>query len=187
MFNYNIKNKNMNNKIESRIYTLDDKKKIKVKIEKLNTRELIEKIKNVILKNNPQLSYTKNSSGVLLFFHNLTNETYDKIELLLKKHESEKIKSIEILSDEKTIITSEQVSNLKEPPQNNNRLSTLEKNIIKKKDYYEKLKEENNCDLDIIYKSDDDPDIFLNKISDKKDDIDKHVKSSIKSKSKKKI
>jgi hypothetical protein len=177
----------MSNKIEPREYTLDDKKKIKAKIEKLNTRELLEKIKNVILKNNPQLSYTKNSSGVLLFFHNLTNETYEKIELLLKKHEAEKIKSIEILSDEKTTITSEQVSNLKDPIQNNNRLSSLEKNIIKKKDYYEKLKEENNCDLDIIYKSDDDPDIFLNKFSDKKDDIVKQEKSSIKLKSKNKI
>jgi hypothetical protein len=174
----------MNNKIESRLFTLDDKKKLKEKIEKLNTRELIEKIKNIILKNNPQLSVTQNSSGVLLFFHNLTNETYEKIELLLKKHDAEKIKSIEILSDEKSNLTSEQVLNLKEPIHNNNRLSSLEKNIIKKKDYYEKLKEENNCDADIIYKSDDDPDIFLSKFSDKKDDTTRQIKSKTKLKSK---
>jgi hypothetical protein len=168
--------------MESRLFTLDDKKKLKEKIEKLNTRELIEKIKNVILKNNPQLSYTQNSSGVLLFFHNLTNETYEKIELLLKKYEVDKIKSIEILSDEKSVLTLEQVSNLKEPQQNNNRLSSLEKNIIKKKDYYEKLKEENDCNVDIIYKSDDDPDIFLSKFSDKKDDTTKHIIPKAKSK-----
>jgi hypothetical protein len=176
MFNYNIKNRLMDN----RIFTLDDKKKLKEKIEKLHTRELIEKIKNIILKNNPQLSYTKNSSGVLLFFHNLTNETYEKIEFILRKHEAEKIKTIEILSDEKSSITIEQVSNLKELPQNNNRLSSLEKNIIKKKDYYDKLKEENNCDEDIIYKSEDDPDIFLNKFSDKTDDNINKKKSNTK-------
>jgi hypothetical protein len=176
----------MNNKIESKIFTLDDKKKLKGKIEKISSREIIEKIKNIILKNNPQLSYTQNSSGVLLFFHNLTNETYEKIELLLKKMDAEKIKSIEILSDEKSNITFDKISNLKEPLQNNNRLSSLEKNIIKKKDYYEKLKEENNCDLDVIYRSDDDPDIFLSKFSDKKDDIIKQEKI-IKSKTKNKV
>ena len=163
--------------MEPKIFTLDDKKKLKEKIEKNNSRETIEKIKNIILKNNPQLSYTQNSSGVLLFFHNLTNETYEKIYLLLKKHDAEKIKSIEILSDEKTSITLDTITNLKEPQQNNNRLSSLEKNIIKKKDYYEKLKEENNCDLDIIYRSDDEPDIFLSKFSDKKDENPKLEKS----------
>jgi hypothetical protein len=154
--------------MEGKIFNMDDKKKLKEKIEKLSTRDLIEKIKNVILKNNPNLAYTKNSSGVLLFFHNLTNETYERIELLLKKYEAEKIKSIDILSDDTPALTLEQVSDLKEPIQNN-RLSSLEKNIIKKKDYYDKLKEENNCDTDIIYRSDDDPDIFLNKYSDKKE------------------
>jgi len=162
--------------MEAKIFTLDDKKKLKEKIEKNNSREIIEKIKNIILKNNPQLSYTQNSSGVLLFFHNLTNETYEKIELILKKYDAEKIKSIEILSDEKSNITFDTITNLKEPQQNNNRLSSLEKNIIKKKDYYEKLKEENNCDLDVIYRSDDDPDIFLSKFSDKKDKIDDTIK-----------
>jgi len=175
--------------MEAKIFTLDDKKKLKEKIEKNNSREIIEKIKNIILKNNPQLSYTQNSSGVLLFFHNLTNETYEKIELILKKYDAEKIKSIEILSDEKSNITFDTITNLKEPQQNNNRLSSLEKNIIKKKDYYEKLKEENNCDLDVIYRSDDDPDIFLSKFSDKNDKIHDKVnnnitKSKIKSKGK---
>lgn len=168
--------------MDNKIFTLDDKKKLKGKIEKINSRDMIEKIKNIILKNNPQLSYTQNSSGVLLFFHNLTNETYEKIELLLKKNDAEKIKSIEILSDEKSSITLDKISNLKEPLQNNNRFSSLEKNIIKKKDYYEKLKEENNCDLDVIYKSDDEPDIFLSKFSDKKDDTIKQEKRITKSK-----
>ncbi len=142
--------------------TFEFKKKLKERIEKLTEKEHIEKIKQVILKNNPDLSYTQNSSGVLLFFHNLTENTYLKLDTYLRKIDSDKIKRITNLTDDEVVTT-----NLSEKIQVNNiRLSSLEKNIIKKKDYYEKLKEENNVDTDIIYKSDDDDmDIFLNKDS----------------------
>jgi hypothetical protein len=138
------------------------KKKLKERIEKLTEKEHIEKIKQVILKNNPELSYTQNSSGVLLFFHNLTDNTYQKLDMYLRKIDTDKIRKITTLTDEELV-----TPNLSEKIQVSNiRLSSLEKNIIKKKDYYEKLKEENNVDTDIIYKSDDDDmDIFLNKDS----------------------
>jgi len=158
------------------------KKKIKDRIEKSTSKENIEKIKHIIFENNPNLEFTQNSSGVLLFFHKLSQETYEKIDNLLKKYEHEKIKKIKLLSDEnspKMQITAEQVSNIKDSTQSI-RLSSLEKNIIKKKDYYEKLKEENECDSDIIYRSEDDPfdssDLFLNKNSDKKEDKKKSNK-----------
>jgi hypothetical protein len=138
------------------------KKKLKERIEKLTEKEHIEKIKHLILKNNPDLSYTQNSSGLLLFFHNLTETTYQKLDTYLRKIDSDKIKRITNFTDDEVITI-----NLSEKIQVSNiRLSSLEKNIIKKKDYYEKLKEENNVDTDIIYKSDDDDmDIFLNKDS----------------------
>ena len=150
----------MNSKNEK--ITFEFKKKLKERIEKLTEKEHIEKIKQLILKNNPDLSYTQNSSGVLLFFHNLTETTYQKLDTYLKKIDSDKIKRITNFTDDDIVTT-----NLSEKIQVNNiRLSSLEKNIIKKKDYYEKLKEENNVDTDIIYKSDDDDmDIFLNKDS----------------------
>jgi hypothetical protein len=143
-------------------YSFDMKKKIKERIDKINTsREHIEKIKQIIFKYNPNLPHDKNSSGVLLFFHALEDITYQKIDIYLKKIEFEKIKQLTTtnISDEDLIAPT-----LSENFNNNIRLSSLEKNIIKKKDYYEKLKEENNVDTDIIYKSDDDDmDIFLNK------------------------
>ena len=111
------------------------------------------------------MSYTQNSSGVLLFFHNLTDITYQKLDMYLKKIEFEKIKQLTTtnISDEDIDAVEIVPPNVSENI-NNIRLSSLEKNIIKKKDYYEKLKEENNVDTDIIYKSDDDDmDIFLNK------------------------
>jgi hypothetical protein len=150
----------MNSKNEK--ITFEFKKKLKERIEKLTEKENIEKIKHLILKNNPELSYTQNSSGVLLFFHNLTDNTYQKLDTYLRKIDTDKIKKFTTLTDDDLI-----TSNLSEKIQINNvRLSSLEKNIIKKKDYYEKLKEENNVDTDVIYKSDDDDmDIFLNKDS----------------------
>ncbi len=149
----------VSSKIEK--YTFEFKKKLKERIEKINSKDHVEKIKQIIFKNNPNISYTQNSSGVLLFFHNLTEITYQKIDTYLKKIEFEKIKQLTTtnISDEDII-----APNVSENFTNNIRLSSLEKNIIKKKDYYEKLKEENNVDTDIIYKSDDDDmDIFLNK------------------------
>jgi hypothetical protein len=148
----------VSSKIEK--YTFEFKKKLKERIEKINSKEHVEKIKQIIFKNNPNISYTQNSSGVLLFFHNLTEITYQKIDGYIKKLEFEKIKQITTtnISDEDFIH-----HNISENFNINNRLSSLEKNIIKKKDYYEKLKEENNVDTDVIYKSDDDMDIFLHK------------------------
>jgi hypothetical protein len=142
-------------------YSFEFKKKLKERIEKLSEREYIEKIKQIIFKHNPSLSYTQNSSGVLLFFHNLTDETYSKLDSYLKKMDTEKVKKITMTMTDEELIEPQ----LKESiSQNNIRLSSLEKNIIKKKDYYEKLKEENNVDTDIIYKSDDDDmDLFINK------------------------
>ena len=101
-----------------------------------------------------------------MFFHNLNDITYQKIDLYLKKIDNEKVKKITLnITDEEQKQIEITQSNLNDNyNQQNSRLSSLEKNIIKKKDYYEKLKEESNIDTDIIYKSDDDEmDIFLNK------------------------
>lgn len=145
-------------------YSFESKKKLKERIEKLTERENIEKIKQLIFKNNPNLSYTQNSSGILLFFHNLTDDTYNKIDLFLRRIDNQKVKQItSTYTEEDDTITA--TAEFSDSYTNNIRLSSLEKNIIKKKDYYEKLKEENNVDTDIIYKSDDDDLELLPKIS----------------------
>ena len=152
----------VSSKIEK--YTFEFKRKLKERIEKINSKEHVEKIKQIIFKNNPNMSYTQNSSGVLLFFHNLSDVTYQKLDMYLKKIEFEKIKQLTTTNISDEDLDVEIVAPNMSDNFNNIRLSSLEKNIIKKKDYYEKLKEENNVDTDIIYKSDDDDmDIFLNK------------------------
>jgi hypothetical protein len=156
------------------IYSFESKKKLKERIEKLTEKENIEKIKQLIFKNNKNLSFTQNSSGILLFFHNLTDDTYNKIDFFLKKLDNKKVKQItSTYTEEDDTFTPD----ITESYTNNIRLSSLEKNIIKKKDYYEKLKEENNVDIDVIYKSDDDDLEILTKVVP-----NKNVKKSKKTK-----
>ena len=52
-------------------YTIEDIKVILKKIENVKERKHVEKIKEIIYKENENLSVTKKSDGILLFFHNL--------------------------------------------------------------------------------------------------------------------
>ena len=61
-------------------YTISDKKILIQKINDLKDNDKIKKVKQIIFKENPDLSFTKNSSGILLFFHNLNHDTYAKLD-----------------------------------------------------------------------------------------------------------
>ena len=143
----------------SKTYTFEFKKKLKEKIERLTEKKHLEKIRDIIFKYNPDISVSQNSSGMLLFFHNLTDETYNKIENYIDKINKDIIKELTIsyantLSSD--INDSEDI-NIKNIEISNIKLSSLEKNLIKKKDYYDKLEVENN--------NKEDDDIFLDKDS----------------------
>jgi len=146
----------------SKIYTFDSKKKLKEKIEKITEKKQLHRIKDIIFKCNPDINVSQNSSGMLLFFHNLSDDTYIKIDNYISKLDKDKIREITAsLTDEEVKIKIND-NYLYKNSNNNIRLSSVEKNLIKKKNYYEKLNQENNIDLDIVYTNKDD-DIFLNK------------------------
>lgn len=130
-------------------YNIEDIKKILLKIEGLKERKYIEKVKKIIFDENPDISTTKKSSGVLLFFHNLTQETYKKLESFFNKLENEKINKItSTLSEsyDKTLSDIDTTSNSKI------KLSNAEKKLIKKKEYHKEIEQK----TDDIYISDDD-------------------------------
>jgi hypothetical protein len=130
-------------------YNIEDIKKILSKIECLKDRKHIEKVKKIIFDENPDLSTTKKSSGVLLFFHNLTQETYKKLETFFNKLENEKINKItSTLSEsyDKTLSDIDTTSNQKI------KLSNAEKKLIKKKEYHKEIEQK----TDDVYISDDD-------------------------------
>lgn len=142
-------------------YNIDDIKKILLKIEGLKERKHIEKVKKIIFEENPDLSTTKKSSGVLLFFHNLTQDTYKKLEIFFNKLDNDKINKItstlsesydKNLSDIEptTEPTTEPTSEPTSEPKI--KLSNAEKKLIKKKQYHKEIEQTTND----IYISDDD-------------------------------
>lgn len=117
----------------SKTYTFDSKKKLKEKIEKISEKKQLQRIKDIIFRCNPEINVSQNSSGMLLFFHNLTDDTYIRIENYISRLDKEKIKQFtDTFTDEEiklkindNYITNNSSSNL--------RLSSVEKNLIKKK------------------------------------------------------
>ena len=130
----------------SKIYTFEFKKKLKDRIEKITDKKTLEKIRDIIFKYNPRISVSQNSSGMLLFFHNLNEFTYNRLDYFLNKLDNDKIK---VLTASYTD-TQEDIK-IKINDKNNVKLSSIEKNLIKKKDYYDKLQEENNSNVDDIF------------------------------------
>jgi CHAD domain-containing protein len=140
-------------------YKIDDIKKLLSKIEQVKEKKHIEKIKNIIFKENPELTTTKKSSGTLLFFHNLSQNTYKKIDAYFLKLEKEKIESITATISDTLDETSDIKSDKRtdEEPKHIVKLSNSEKKIMKRKEYYNQINSDNKTDD--VYVSDDD--IFL--------------------------
>ena len=74
----------------SKTYTFEYKKMLKDRIEKIADKKILEKIRDIIFKQNPNINVSQNSSGMLLFFHNLTDSTYNKLDSFLQKLEKDK-------------------------------------------------------------------------------------------------
>lgn len=134
-------------------YDIDDIKKILKKIENIKERKYIEIVRKIIFKENPNISTTKKTSGELLFFHNLTQSTYKKLDIFFNKLENDKLKKI------KNTLSESYEKNLSDinDSEPHIKLSNAEKKIIKKKEYHNQISQY----TDDIYVSDDD--IFINK------------------------
>jgi hypothetical protein len=130
-------------------YKIDDIKKILKKIEAIKEKQYIEKIKEIIISENPNISFTKKSSGILLFFHNLSQNTYKRLDLFFEKLESEKLNTISVTFSENNNLSNSDDSIYDSP---HVKLSNSEKKILKKKEYHKQI---DNTHKDDIYVSDD--------------------------------
>lgn len=61
-------------------YTYEDKKKLLKSIEKIEDRKCLKKISQIIVKLNPDHPMSVNESGTSLYFDNLNEKTYKKLE-----------------------------------------------------------------------------------------------------------
>jgi len=62
-------------------YSFEWKKNLASKITSIKNKNSIKIIKNIIFNENPNLKYNKNSSGYLLYFENLSDATYQKLDI----------------------------------------------------------------------------------------------------------
>jgi len=142
-------------------YTIEDIKCILKKIENVKERKHIEKIKEIIYKENPNLSVTKKSDGILLFFHNLNQSTYKRLDNFFDKVDNEKILKATSYSESLNISTNLSLSDNTYANQDYDspqiKLSNTEKKILKKKEYHKQIYSDSNKD---VYVNDE---IFYNK------------------------
>jgi hypothetical protein len=124
-------------------YSFDDKQKLVSKIQNLKKKKYFETIRDIILECNKNLDVTDNSNGLFLCFHNLSNDTYVKIDKFIKK-----LNKISYTSENSENYSTEYVpySQQEYPFENNAKLrySNKEKSIIKRKIYDKHIIAENN-------------------------------------------
>lgn len=131
------------------IYSFEKKKKLASKISNIKNKKHLKKIKEIIFKENPDISVKKTNRGVLMFFQNFTPSTYHKIENYLTKVSSYTIKiDTTSLSDNssKLLLSSDGPSSTTDYSKIRTRLrySNVEKTLIKRLQYEKLIKDNNN-------------------------------------------
>lgn len=142
-------------------YSFEELEKMADKISKIKKRKILEEIRDIIIKNNPNIKITENSNGLFFHFHNLSNETYDKINILIKKlTKSKKNSDSDQLSSEYIPYSNEEF-----PFNTTSKLkySNKEKNLIKRKIYDSEINGENESTDDIKNENNQMSNIFIKK------------------------
>lgn len=140
-------------------FTFDKKKKLVDRIGKLTNKTDLAIVKELILKNNPELEFMKNSNGYFTKFDKLSNKTYNDILLFLNKNDKKKMKVLEqeILDTNELLDSSDNNTNLIIDVSDKNlkkklRLTNTENHVLNRAKYEHELrKNENNSDDDITY------------------------------------
>jgi len=131
-----------NNKKE---YSFERKKKMASKISDMTDKTILRKIQAIIRAENSNPSAKKTNNGLLMFFQNYTDETYQKIEKLLNNHEQEKI---ERQTRSVTEMSSEDPNTNYTVSRTRLRYSNREKRLIKRRQYETIINEKIiDCDM----------------------------------------
>jgi hypothetical protein len=140
-------------------FTFDKKKKLVDRIGKLTNKSDLAIVKELILKNNSELQFMKNSNGYFTKFDKLSNKTYNDILSFLNKNDKKKMKVIqqEMLDTNELLECSDTNTNFVTDVSDKNlkkklRLTNTENHVLNRAKYEHELrKNENNSDDDITY------------------------------------
>ena len=115
-------------------YSLNKKRKLADIIHKIDNKKDLKKIKDIIYENNPEISVIQTNSTLLMYFHNLNNNTYYLLD--------EYISNIANISSDDKSYNYQNTQKAKSDEINNKtkyKYSNMEKSIIKSKMYNEEL------------------------------------------------
>lgn len=137
-------------------YSIEKKKKLAQTIHKISDHAELKQIKNIILKNNPELSITKNSNGYFMQFQNLSTSTYIELEKYITKLEKVRLKQIhnEILQSSENIDEEGILSDgyIKDPKNTKKlRLTNTENHLLNRAKYEKELMKNEGTDDEIRY------------------------------------
>jgi hypothetical protein len=128
-------------------YTHSDKILLAKKIEKITEKNHINEVKKIIFNYNPKLQVVKKSTCILMYFHNLNDDTYNAIDKYIKTLFPEP-KDVDNSSSEMCMSTQSSVK--KREPRVNHKYSTKEKNLIRRQKYETQLNIINGTEKETI-------------------------------------
>ena len=120
--------------------TFSDKDILLKRIKNINDKKLLLKIKHLIKKMNPELRTSINNKCETFYFHNLTDDTYIKINKIL-----DKIVNIDNINNINRIILSNDNND-----DINKKISTRERNIMKRLEYENNIRKQNDKTKEIL-------------------------------------
>lgn len=164
----------------SEIYSNERKKRLVEKINKLRDPNVLKKIKNLIISNNPDLALIKNSNGYFMQFQNLSMKTYFEIDKYLDRIEKQdRINKQELENHENTDSQSTDNMTMSASNEHNKakklRLTNIETHILNRKRYEKQLKINETGEDE----SDEEELVYFGRESEKKETIEK-IESEVK-------
>ena len=130
------------------LYSHTKKKKLAEKIMGLKDKKDTKMIKAIIYKHNPNISVVKKSTGILMYFQNLENDTYYELDNYIdNKLLAECEKKIKDINNLESVFSSDIMSSEeKKSKKSSYKYSNKEKNLIRRNDYDRSLNEMNGTE-----------------------------------------
>ena len=130
------------------LYSHTKKKKLAEKIMGLKDKKDTKMIKAIIYKHNPNISVVKKSTGILMYFQNLENDTYYELDNYIdNKLLAECEKKIKDINNLESVFSSDIMSSEeKKSKKSSYKYSNKEKNLIRRNDYERSLNEMNGTE-----------------------------------------
>jgi len=136
------------------IYTYEKKKKLAERISSLKNKNDIINIFDIIHSENKD--YSESNGSIFMFFHNLTDDTYKKIDNYLYRNNnrnSDTLVKNNVKNNQNQVVNNFDDFTIDEQVSPKYKYSNQERNIIKRHRYVNAVNVENNTEANIVYQN----------------------------------